>query len=172
MKRMLIAAAVAAFFAGAAEARTTELVIYKGENFHGPSKVIKGEVANLEEFNNNISSMVARGGAWQVCTGDHFSGRCRVIREGEHPRLGWLNDRIMAVRFLGDDPDVARYDNWDTYDKAAEADRRDWREQRREAAREAWRDREAASQADRYYEPDSRYNPPSPRYGDDDRRWH
>ena len=167
MKRMIIAGAVAALFAGAAQARTTELVIYKGANFHGPSKTIKGEVANLEEFNNDISSMIARGGAWQVCTGDHFTGRCRVVREGEHARLGWLNDRIMAVRFLGDNPDLARYDNWDTYDKRADADRRDWREERREerreAAREAWRDREAAQAY--------RYNEPSYRYGDDDRRW-
>jgi len=169
MKRMMIAGAVAALFAGAAQARTTELVIYKGENFNGPSKVIKGEVANLEDFNNNISSMIARGGAWQVCTGDHFSGRCRVIREGEHPRLGWLNDRIMAVRFLGDNPDVARYDNWDSYDKRADADRRDWQD-RREAARE-WRDREAAAQAYREDNPTYRQDNPSYRYGDDDRRW-
>jgi len=163
MKRMMIAAAVAALFAGAAEARTTELVIYQGQNFHGPSKVIKGEVANLEDFNNNISSMIARGGAWQVCTGDHFSGRCRVVREGEHARLGWLNDRIMAVRFLGDNPDVARYDNWDTYGKRDTADNRDWREERRDSARDSWRDRDAAAQA---YREDN-----ASRYGNDDRRW-
>ena len=158
MKRILMAAATAAALAAAAsaQARTTELVIYKGENFQGPSDVIKGEVANLERFNNNISSMIARGGAWQVCTGDHFSGRCRVVREGEHPRLGWLDDRIMSVRFLGDRPDVARYDTWDSNaDKRVEADRRDWREERRDAR--DWRDREA---------------PQANRYGDDDRRWH
>jgi hypothetical protein len=168
MKRIVIAAAVASLFAGVAQARTTELVIYQGPNFHGPSKVIKGEVANLEDFNNNISSMIARGGAWQVCTGDHFSGRCRVIREGEHPRLGWLNDRITAVRFLGDNPDLARYDNWDTYGKRAEADARDWRDERRDNARDAWRDREAAQQSYRYGDREPQQ---TSRYGDDDRRW-
>lgn len=165
MKRLTIAAALAVLFTGAAYAETTELVLYKGANFHGPAQTIKGEVANLENgFGHEASSMVARGGAWQVCTGDHFSGRCRVIREGEYPTLGWLDDRIVSVKFLGDEQNLARYDNWEAKRQARDyrQDNRDWRDRRDEAAR-------ARDEAARYEEQDTRRG-----YTDranDDRYW-
>src|SRR4051812_40422504 len=100
LKRKLVAAAIAALGAAAAQAATTELVLYKSDHFRGPAQSIKGEVNNLENgMGHEASSMVVRGGAWQVCTGDHFSGRCKVVREGEYPTLGWLNDRIVSVKF-------------------------------------------------------------------------
>src|SRR5206468_1832291 len=106
-------------------------------------------------FGREVSSMVVRGGSWQVCTGDHFSGRCRVVREGEYPTLGWLNDRIVSVKFLGDDQNVARYDNWDT-----KRDARDTRDERRN-------DR-PRSEANAYGEKDYRNNE-SNRYNDNNR---
>jgi hypothetical protein len=163
MKRTLLAAAMAAaglLAAGASQARDTELIIYKGANFRGSSDVIKGEVANLENgFGREVSSMVVRGGDWQVCTGDHFSGRCRVVREGEYPTLGWLNDRIVSVKFLGDNADVARYDNWDGR-RAAEADRRDDR-----------RDYRPRADVNEYGDRDYRNDRPTYDRSNDDRYW-
>ena len=158
MRRTALTGALAALlFAGAATAATTELVIYKDSNFRGPSDTIKGEVANLENgFGRQVSSIIARGGAWEVCTGDHFSGRCRALPEGEYATLGNLNERIVSVRFLGADAKVARSDVRDLQrDQATGHD--GWYERRRdrearEASREAtqdWRARQDYDKRDR-----------------------
>lgn len=142
MKRTTLLAALAAVGIGAAQAATTELVVYTKPDFRGASDTIKGEVNNLENgMGREISSIKARGGAWEVCTGDHFKGRCRVLPEGEYATLGGLNDRIVSVRFLGDD---ARFKRAPRDDRADARDARDdanrWREAReeRQARREAW----------------------------------
>lgn len=158
MKRILLAAAIA-MAAGAAQARNTEMLVYKGENFRGQADTIKGEVNNLENgFGRDVSSMIVRGGTWEVCTGDHFSGRCRQVAEGEYPTLGWLNNRIVSVRFLGENVvarnDVDR-DGWYAAQRAREA-RQEAREERREAReREA---REEAREARREWREDQRYD--------------
>jgi hypothetical protein len=137
MKRMLLAAAMAIAFTGVAEAKTTELQIFKEPRFHGQSDTIKGEVAQLENgMGREVSSVIALGGAWEVCTGDHFTGRCRVLPEGRYPTLGKLNDRIVSVRFLGDDPRFARENTSDLTSDPNRAQRRergtrrDWEEWR------------------------------------------
>jgi hypothetical protein len=170
MKRLSLTAAVAAALAAsAAMAATTQLEIYKAPNFQGPADTIKGEVANLEHgFGNEVSSIVARGGAWQVCTGDHFTGRCKVIREGRYPTLGWLDDRITSVKFLGNERDLARYDTWDRR-HMDRTDAQDSRQDRR-ASREGneWRDRQRpSSDADAA----SGYNEYNRRSDTSDRRW-
>jgi hypothetical protein len=139
MKRLTLLAAIAALGSGLAQAQSTELVIYKEANFRGASDTIKGEVANLENgFGREVSSMEVKGGSWEVCTGDHFKGRCRVIDEGRYPRLEGLNDRIVSVRFLGNSAKVARRD--DTRDLRDDRHvARDSREAREEARRE-WRE--------------------------------
>ena len=134
LKRKLAVAAIAALGAAAAQAATTELVLYKSDHFRGPAQSIKGEVNNLENgMGREASSMVVRGGAWQVCTGDHFSGRCKVVHEGEYPTLGWLNDRIVSVKFLGAETNLDRYDNWDAKREARNEreDRRNWQDTQR-----------------------------------------
>ena len=129
MKRTAIAAAVAVLLAGTAHAATTEFIIYKGQNFSGPSQVIKGEVANLEGgFGREGSSLIVRGGNWEVCTDDHFRGNCYVIAPGEYPDLGRLHDRIVSVRFVGNGK-VAHYD--------ARDERKSLRQELKEAKREA-----------------------------------
>ena len=143
MKRLTLLAAIAALGTGLAQAQSTELVIYKEANFRGAADTIKGEVANLENgFGREVSSMEVKGGSWEVCTKDHFKGRCRVIDEGRYPRLEGLNDRIVSVRFLGSSAKVARRDD-DRLDKRdLRDDRRDAREAReaREEARREWRE--------------------------------
>lgn len=141
MKRLTLLAAISALGAGSAMAQTTELVIYKEANFRGHAETIKGEVANLENgLGREVSSLEAKGGAWEVCTGDHFKGRCRVLDEGRYAHLGGLNDRIVSVRFLGNSPKLARQDDRDYRNDRREArEAREAREEAREARRE-WRE--------------------------------
>ncbi len=107
MKKILIAAAVAASFAGTAQA--AELTIYKLRNFQGPSQVVNGTVNNLEGgFAKDASSLVARDGYWEVCNQDHFKGDCRILSPGQYPSLDYiLDDRIVSVRYLGNDAKLA-----------------------------------------------------------------
>ena len=134
MKRTAIAAAVAALIAGAAQAGDTEIIIYKQPQFRGQTYLINGEVANIENgLASEGSSMVVKGGYWEVCTQDHFKGECYVIGAGQYPYLRGLNNRIVSARFLGNDQRYAqrslRYDN-DRFAKREE--RREAREDSRE----------------------------------------
>lgn len=131
----IIVAAVAALVAGAAQAADTEFIIYKGANFRGANEVVNGEVANLERgFAGEGSSLVVKGGYWEVCNDDHFKGECRVLAAGQYPRLGpaW-NNRIVSVRFLGTDQKLAQR-VWREERVAA-------RDERREERRDGRRDR-------------------------------
>ena len=170
MKRTAIAAAVAVLLAGTAHAASTEFILYKGQNFSGPSQVIKGEVANLEGgFAREGSSAVVRGGNWEICTQDHFRGDCYIIAPGEYPDLGRLHDKIVAVRFVGNDK-VAHFDARDErkslrqeLKEAKREAREDIREARRDLRdairgedrrdRDGWRDSYAAGTIDLYGQP-------------------
>ena len=151
MKRTALAAAVAVLLAGTAHAAVTEFVIYKQPDFKGASQTVKGEVNNLEGgFAREGSSLIVRGGHWEVCNQDHFQGECRVIPPGEYPRLGpGLDERIVSVRFVGIDPKVARSE--DRREARETRDARDAREARREPRRDA---RRAQGVVDLYGRPD------------------
>lgn len=149
MKRTAIAAAaVAALLAGTAYAGDTEILIYKQPEFRGQSYLINGEVANIENgLASQGSSMVVKGGFWEVCTEHHFQGNCYVVGPGEYPHLRNLNNRIVSARFLGNDnKHMARVDkSWrearrEMRQEWREARRDDIREERREARREALRE--------------------------------
>src|SRR6476469_10357773 len=108
MKRTLLVAAIATLAAGAAQAQVT---LYKGQAFRGPAQEVKGEVAHLEGgFDGQASSLVIHDGVWQFCTGDHFTGRCKVMTKGRYPDLRWMDDRITSIKWLGaSGGDFARY---------------------------------------------------------------
>ena len=137
MKRTTLVAAVAALVAGAAHAGDTEVIIYKQPHFRGQSYVVNGEVANLESgFARDASSLEVKGGYWEVCDQDHFRGNCYVLEPGRYARLDSnLNERIVSVRFLGNDQKLAR-----------RAYREEIREARREE-RQRYRERVAAQGA-------------------------
>ena len=135
-----LAAAVALLFAGASQAATTEFVIYKQANFKGPSQTVKGEVNVLEGgFAREGASLIVKGGYWEACTGDRFKGDCRAFAPGEYPSLDpMFHHRITSVRFLGNDPKIARYEARQERREARDDrrdDRREWREARRDEAR-------------------------------------
>ena len=158
MKRTLLAAALAAMVAGTAQAAVTEFIIFKRPNYQGDSHVVKGQVDNLANdggFAQNASSLIVRGGFWEVCTRDHFQGECRVLPEGQYPSLGRdLNNRIYSVRFLGEDNRhanrVAR-EYRDLRQELREA-RREAREEVREA-RQEWREGRRHGSVELYGQP-------------------
>lgn len=157
MKRAILFTAVA-LATGTAQAAVTELELFQHPNYTGQSETIKGEVANLQgSLANQATSAIVKGGFWEVCTADHFRGNCRVLEPGRYPRLdNRLDDKITSIRFLGDDPKIARND-------AREQRREDRREERREARleeRQAWRvDRDARGALELYGRPDFRGRP-------------
>lgn len=130
MKRATLVAAVAALLAGAAQAGDTEVIIYKQPHFRGQSYVVNGEVANLEGgFARDASSLVVKGGYWEVCDQDHFQGTCHVLEPGQYPRLDSnLNERIVSVRFLGTDQKFARRAYREEIREARRENRREYRE--------------------------------------------
>ena len=146
MKRIALAAAAAVFFAGMAQAATTEFIVFKKNNFRGPSQTIKGQVENLPRggFGQEVQSLIVRGGYWEVCSGDHFKGDCYVLGPGEYPSLSpALRDRVVAIKFLGTDSKHARRVAKEERREAKEErrdDRREARQERREDRREARRD--------------------------------
>jgi hypothetical protein len=150
MKRAILFTAVA-LATGAAQAAVTELQLYQHPNYQGASETIKGQVNNLQgNLSHQATSAVVLGGYWEVCTGDHFTGNCRVLEPGRYPRFdNGLDDKITSIRFLGNDPRMARND--------ARADARaDAREQRLEE-RQPWRvAREARGSIELYGRPDFR----------------
>jgi hypothetical protein len=166
-RRTTLAVALAAVLAGgAAHAAVTQLEIYKQPNFQGASHVVKGEVNVLEGgFAKESSSLKVKGGYWEVCNEDRFKGDCRVLAPGDYPRLNHvLDDRIVSVRFLGNDPKlrerVARLDEREArreWREERREDRREWREERREDRREDRREwRQELGAIDLYGRPDFR----------------
>lgn len=154
MKRYAIAAAVALAFAGAVQAAVTELIVYKEPGMQGESHVVKGEVNELRgDFAGKSASIVARGGYWEVCNDDRFKGTCRVLAPGEYPNLGNdLRNRVVSIRFLGDNPSLAARVSPE-YRLATRDARREVREERREA-RSDWLGNPVA--IDLYGQPDFR----------------
>ena len=50
---------------------------------------------------DQASSLVARGGRWEVCTQPDFNGDCRTLQPGEYATLDTgLNHRIESVRVV------------------------------------------------------------------------
>lgn len=159
MKKTMIAAAAAALFAGAAQAAVTELIIYRQQNFQGDSHVVKGVVNNLEGgFARDSSSLKVRGGYWEVCNETHFKGDCRVLAPGEYRNLDYvLDDRIVSVRYLGNDAKLAqRVTKMERVEDRRDARREARRDDRREERREERRDRRNLGAVDLYGQPDFR----------------
>ncbi|MDQ6618165.1 MAG: beta/gamma crystallin family protein [Pseudomonadota bacterium] len=85
--------------AGQAAAQVT---LYENDGFRGQSFTADRPVWNLERwgFNDRASSVVVRGGSWEVCSDARFEGRCVVLRPGDYPSLRalGLSDQISSLR--------------------------------------------------------------------------
>jgi hypothetical protein len=91
---------------GSAAAQVSAQVrIYEHDNFGGRSFTANGPVGDFarHRFNDRASSVIVRGGSWQLCDNARFGGRCVVLRPGRYPSLSamGMNDRVSSLRPAG-----------------------------------------------------------------------
>lgn len=95
----LLAATAAVACAASASAQVT---FFEREGFAGRSFTANSTVSNFDRygFNDRASSLVVRGGYWQVCTDARFEGACVTLQPGSYGSLGamGLNNRVSSVR--------------------------------------------------------------------------
>ena len=79
-----------------------QVTFYQNENFQGSTFTAEQQVNDLQRFgfNDRASSVVVKGGSWEVCENINFSGRCVIMRPGNYPSLNstGLNYRVSSVR--------------------------------------------------------------------------
>lgn len=89
-----------------------EIIVYEEENFQGRSVSSEQPINNLgrEGFADGATSVVVRGGRWEVCEDRRFRGQCVVLRPGRYSSLAamGLNDQVTSMRSV---PRNARVDD-------------------------------------------------------------
>ena len=79
-----------------------QITFYGRENFDGKAITVDRPVGNLESlgFADRASSLVVKGGPWEVCDDVGFAGRCVILRPGDYPSLTTIgmDNRIASVR--------------------------------------------------------------------------
>ena len=100
MKNYFRIAVALAMFALSACVFAQEITLYSQKDFRGRSVTLKEEARNFEsfQFNDKVSSLRVRHGAWELCTDSEFRGRCRVFERGEYASLGRENDSYSSAR--------------------------------------------------------------------------
>tara|TARA_R110000787_G_scaffold82733_2_gene178751 strand:- start:525 stop:1238 length:714 start_codon:yes stop_codon:yes gene_type:complete len=80
------------------------VVLHADAGFRGEAIEVDGAIPDLKpmRFNDRISSISIRSGAWEVCTDAHFRGRCATI-DTSVSRLNdlRLNDNVSSLRPVG-----------------------------------------------------------------------
>lgn len=92
-----------AFYAVALASHSfAQVTFYQNENFQGPTFTAERPVSDLQRFgfNDRASSVVVKGGPWEVCDNVNFSGRCVIMLPGNYPSLSGtgLSERVTSVR--------------------------------------------------------------------------
>ena len=95
--------AIAAIFAAGTclGAHAAGITIYKQPQFRGGDVTVAKAARDLAPLgiSDQASSLVVRGGRWEVCTQPNFNGDCRTLEPGEYATLdAGLNHRIESVR--------------------------------------------------------------------------
>ena len=89
------------------------VVLYADPGFTGEARQFDDAVPSLGRmgFNDRVSSIEIRSGAWEVCVDGNFRGRCEIISSsnGYLKTIG-LNDNISSLRPVGYDRGRDRYD--------------------------------------------------------------
>lgn len=105
-------------------ARAPEIEVFWDIDFAGESLVLTGSLAELPalttesgeklSWDDNISSIVVRGGTWRLCQAPGFNrsgggwsvlvspGRHRVLRQSASECGGWTNDSISSIQLVSD----------------------------------------------------------------------
>jgi hypothetical protein len=99
-KQSLLGVIAGATLASAAAA--ADLTLYTDRGFEGRplNVVIDMRQLGSMNFDKRASSLVIEKGAWIVCTGEDFTGKCQTLEPGKYPSLRelGLDDAITSVR--------------------------------------------------------------------------
>ncbi|WP_340691379.1 beta/gamma crystallin-related protein [Hyphomonas sp.] len=80
------------------------VVLHADAGFRGEAIEVAGAIPDLKQmrFNDRVSSISVRSGAWEVCTDANFRGRCATI-DTSVSRLNdlRLNDNVSSLRAVG-----------------------------------------------------------------------
>jgi hypothetical protein len=78
---------------------SSRLVVFDDINYRGQAAVLTGPNGSMRAHNNRISSVKVYGGAWEVCDGLEFKGRCRTITSNiPDLRSAGMQDIISSAR--------------------------------------------------------------------------
>lgn len=82
-----------------------DLKLYSKKHYEGHSIKIRSDQRNLAAvgFNDRVSSLEIKKGAWQLCSGTDYDGKCVTLDPGRYRSLEdlGLEDRISSVRRVG-----------------------------------------------------------------------
>ena len=81
--------------------QAAQVTAFKDQNFKGAELALEQAANDLTRvnFHDQISSIVVRQGAWQVCTQPGFQGDCVVLQPGAYATLpARINHRIESMR--------------------------------------------------------------------------
>jgi hypothetical protein len=98
-----IAWAVAIVLAGIAGTARADMTIYDHRGFTGESRVITGDIADLEDtgFDNTVSAVIIRSGTWTFFRDDDFEGESVTLGPGQYPNLddvGFPRNKLSSIR--------------------------------------------------------------------------
>lgn len=104
----------------------TGVVLHADAGFRGEAIEVAGAIPDLKRmrFNDRVSSISIRSGAWEVCTDANFRGRCATI-DTSVSRLNdlRLNDNVSSLRPVGYGHGGKRQDRaWNGGDRGRSAD--------------------------------------------------
>ena len=92
-----------------------QVTFYQNENFQGQTFTAEQQVSDLQRFgfNSRASSVVVKGGSWEVCENANFSGRCVIMRPGNYASLNstGINYRVSSVRSTDSNGNVSSASN-------------------------------------------------------------
>jgi Beta/Gamma crystallin len=82
-----------------------QITLYGQEGLRGRSSTFENSVPSLQgsKLNDRASSLIVRGGSWQLCSEPYYRGSCVTVGPGEYRslRAAGLDNRISSIREVG-----------------------------------------------------------------------
>lgn len=82
-----------------------EITLFEDDDFRGQRYSATSSIPDLggSGFNDRASSVMIRGGSWQLCSDSYYRGQCVTLGPGNYSSLGamGMNDRVSSLREIG-----------------------------------------------------------------------
>lgn len=81
---------------------SAQVTLFGRDGFAGRTFTARSPIEDLDRygFDDRASSLIVRGGWWEVCEGTRYRGRCATLRPGSYGSLAsiGLDDRVSSAR--------------------------------------------------------------------------